>query len=171
MNKSGQVWIETVTYTLVAFIMIGLVLSFAKPKVEELQDQAIIEQSINLMKNLDLTIREVAEMGQGNKRKVEINLKKGNLEIDSISDSVLFTFEGNYMYSQPGQNYSDGNLKILTEEKGTKYNVTLELQYPNLNITYLGDDQKKKLTGSGTPYVIFISNKGGQNPVVDFEIN
>ena len=39
---NGQVWVETVTYTLIAIVMIGLVLSFAKPKIEELQDKTII---------------------------------------------------------------------------------------------------------------------------------
>ena len=32
MKKEGQVWVETVVYTLIAFVLIGLVLSFAKPK-------------------------------------------------------------------------------------------------------------------------------------------
>lgn len=31
-NRSGQVWIETVIYTLIAFVMIGLVLSYARPE-------------------------------------------------------------------------------------------------------------------------------------------
>ena len=53
MKKRGQVWIETVTYTLVAFVLIGLVLSFVKPKIEELQDQAIIEQSTSMIKEID----------------------------------------------------------------------------------------------------------------------
>jgi uncharacterized protein (UPF0333 family) len=36
-NKRGQIWVETVVYTLIALVMIGLVLAFAKPKIEELQ--------------------------------------------------------------------------------------------------------------------------------------
>jgi len=76
MKKRGQVWIETVTYTLVAFILIGLILSFVKPKIEELQDQAIIEQSTLILKEIDSIISEVKEEGIGNKRKIEISLKK-----------------------------------------------------------------------------------------------
>ena len=46
MNKRGQVWVETVIYTLIALVMIGLVLSFVQPKIMELQDKATLQQSI-----------------------------------------------------------------------------------------------------------------------------
>ena len=45
-NYKGQVWIETVVYTLIAFAILGAILGFAKPKIEQLQDKSIIEQSI-----------------------------------------------------------------------------------------------------------------------------
>ena len=51
-KKKGQVWIETVTYTLVAFVLIGLILAFAKPKIDKLQDQSIIEQSMKMIKEM-----------------------------------------------------------------------------------------------------------------------
>jgi len=43
-KKKGQVWIETVTYTLIAFVLIGLILAFVKPKIDELQDKALIDR-------------------------------------------------------------------------------------------------------------------------------
>ena len=48
-RKKGQIWVETVIYTLIAFAMIGLALSFVKPKIDEIQDRGIIEQSITLL--------------------------------------------------------------------------------------------------------------------------
>jgi len=65
-QKRGQVWVETVIYTLIAFVMIGLVLAYAKPKIEELQDKALIEQSIEMMKDIDSTILRMG--GAGNQR-------------------------------------------------------------------------------------------------------
>ena len=41
----GQVWVETVVYTLIAFIMIGLVLGVAKPKIEKLFRWSICGQN------------------------------------------------------------------------------------------------------------------------------
>ena len=49
-KKNGQVWVETVIYTLIAFSLIAAVLAFVKPKIDELQDKAIIEQSIGMIK-------------------------------------------------------------------------------------------------------------------------
>ena len=37
----AQVWIETVIYLLIAFIMIGMVLAFVKPKLEDIKDKSI----------------------------------------------------------------------------------------------------------------------------------
>lgn len=170
-NKRGQVWVETVTYTLVAFVLIGLVLGFAKPKVEELQDKAVIEQSIKMMQDINAVILEIQEKGIGNKRKLEINIRKGELEINSINDSIVFYFEGNYMYSQPGIKYSEGGLEMLTEEYGKNYIIIMEKNYTNLNLTYGDKEENKKLMKASTPYVLFISNKGGANQVIDFELN
>ena len=58
MKKKAQVWIETVTYTMIALVMIGLVLAFAKPKIEELQDKTIIEQSIKILNEFNSIILE-----------------------------------------------------------------------------------------------------------------
>lgn len=169
-NKRGQVWIETVTYTLVAFVMIGLVLSFAQPKIQELQDQAIIEQSMKMIKEIDSIIQEVGEQGTGNKRKLELSLKKGELEINAVNNSLVFLMESRHMYSQPGQTYEESSILITTKEVGKFYNITMEKEYSEFNITYSGEDVNKKLLKASTPYVIYISNKGGTNQVIDFEL-
>lgn len=170
-QKKGQVWIETVTYTLVAFVLIGLVLAYAKPKIEELQDQAIIEQSIKMIKQVDSTIQEISEEGVGNKRKIEFTLKKGEFEINAVNDSLIFYLnEGSYMFSQPGQEYTEAGLKILTEEQGKNYNVRIEKEYETLNLTYGGKEEVKKVLKGATPYTMYITNKGGTDKNIDFII-
>ncbi len=170
MKKRGQVWIETVTYTLVAFVLIGLVLSFVRPKVEELQDQATIEQSITIIKEIDATINEIEGQGIGNKRKIELSIRNGEIEIDAINDSIIFSLNGNYLYSQPGETIKEGGIEILTEEDGRNYQVTLKKHYPDLNITYFGKEENKILGKTPTPYSLFVSNKGGASQVIDFEL-
>lgn len=171
MKKRGQVWVETVTYTLVAFVLIGLILSFAKPKIEELQDQTIIQQSIQMLKDIDEVVREVGEQGVGNKRKLEVDLRKGTLEINSTEDKLIFKMTGKFMYSQPGQEYYEGNLKVLTEESGRDYSITMEKKYETLNLTYTGKDQYKKISAGTNPYIIYISNEdGGAGEIINFEL-
>ena len=76
-NKRGQVWVETVIYTLIAFTLMGLVLAFVVPKIEETQDRGIIEQSIQVLQDIDSLIRNLG--GPGNQRTPEIGISKGTL--------------------------------------------------------------------------------------------
>jgi len=79
-RKIGQVWIETVIYTLIAFVMMGLILSYAKPKIEEIQDNALLKQSTEMLKTIDSTILTMG--AAGNQRTPGVTIKKGSLTID-----------------------------------------------------------------------------------------
>ena len=170
LNKKGQVWIETVIYTLIAFVMIGLVLAYAKPKIEELQDKAIIEQSIALVKDIDSLILTMG--GPGNQRTFELGIKKGVLKIDGVKDLIVFEIESKHTYSEPGIDISDGNLIIHTEKRGKFNIVNLTRDYSEkYNITYQGKDELKSLGKASVSYNLLISNKGGDKTVIDIEVN
>ena len=169
-RKRGQVWVETVIYTLIAFVMIGLVLAYAKPEIEKLQDKAIIEQSIALVKDIDSTILTMG--GQGNQRLIELGIKKGVLKIDGVEDLIVFEIESKYTYSEPGTDISDGNLIIHTGKRGKFNIVNLTRDYSEeYNITYQGKDELKSLSKASIPYKLLISNKGGDKTVIDIEIS
>ena len=172
MNKRGQIWVETVIYTLIAFVLIGLVLAFAKPKIEELKDKAILEQSIEMMEYLDLIITEVIQAGTGNKRVIKIAVRKGDLRLDGSSDKLLFEFEGKYIYSEPGESIQRGNLIVITEEVGKLGLVNITRDYSDYNITYYGEDNLKIISRAATPYNLIISNTGKVNDktVIDIEL-
>ncbi|MBU0894944.1 MAG: hypothetical protein KKF48_03520 [Nanoarchaeota archaeon] len=168
----GQIWVETVIYTLIALVMIGLVLSFVKPKIDEMQDRAIIEQSITIMENIDTIILELDEGGLGNKRLVELGLRKGVLKIDSENDKIVFEMDSKDMYSQPGEDISYGTLVVHTEKIGNSNKVTLTRTYNNTyNITFNSIDELKIIPKAPTPYNVFFSNKGGTPTIIDVELN
>lgn len=167
VDKRGQVWIETVTYTLVAFVLIGLVLSFAQPKIESLQDQAVIDQSFTILKQIDLKINEVDDFGVGNKRKLLIEIRKGAIDINATNDSITFGINGKFMYSQPGQPYSENGFDILTTEFGRDFFVSIGKTYENINITYNGEEVSKTLPRSASAYTLFITNNGGAVTNID----
>jgi archaellum component FlaG (FlaF/FlaG flagellin family) len=169
-KKRGQVWIETVTYTLIAFVLIGLVLGFARPKIQDVQDQAVIDQSIQIMKEIDFIIQEISEKGEGNRRKVELKIKKGEMTIVPENNSIEFFIEGNHMYSEPGVGYEEGSISVLTIQKGKFFQVFLEKRYENLDITFNGKEIKKTMPQASTPYTIYITNKGEDNHIIDFEV-
>lgn len=162
-NKLAQIWIETVIYTLIAFILIGSVLAFVKPKIDEIQDKAIIEQSIGLLKDIDSIITEITRGGSGNKRKVEISIKEGELKIDGEKDEIRFEIESRHQYSEEGINISDGNLIITTEGFGDFNIITLKRVYNSHNITFDGKDVMKTLSPAATTYFLFLDNNGKSN--------
>ncbi|HTY43832.1 MAG TPA: hypothetical protein VMC80_01175 [Patescibacteria group bacterium] len=166
-NKLAQVWVETVIYTLIALVMIGLVLAYAKPKIEELQDRTIIEQSLSMMKDIDTTILTMG--GSGNQRTLSVNIKRGDLKIDGINDRLVFEINSNYQYSEPGVPLADGNIIISTSESGSSYFTNLTRNYPDYNISYEGMNQIKTISQSATSYNFLISNKGGTPMNIDME--
>jgi type II secretory pathway pseudopilin PulG len=170
--KSGQVWIETVIYTLIAFVMIGLVLSYAGPKIQEAQDQAIIQQSVEMMKQIDSTILTIG--ATGNQRVIEIGIKKGDLKIDGVNNKLVFEIETQSVYSEPGENINDGSIVILTEEKSGFNLVTLTTDYSqSYNIQFDGTEVLKKISKSSNSYKLTILNKGEDangKIVLDFSV-
>lgn len=172
-NQKGQVWVETVVYTLIAFALMGLVLAFAKPKIEEIRDNAIIEQSLSMMEQLDLSIREIVQASPGNKRIVEVAIRKGDLEIDGANNRLVFKFEGKKTYTEPGINKTQGNLVIRTEKLGKINFVDITSSYSNYNITYDSGDNLKTLSKASTPYNLLISNDGkdsNEKTIVNVEV-
>ena len=171
MKKRGQIWVETTVYTLIALTIIGLVLAFVQPKIREIQDRAIIEQSITLMENIDAIILSLDESGTGNKRLVEIGIKKGSLEINGIDNKLIFEIESEDEYSELGKDLSIGNLIIRTDKIGKYNKVTLTRDYSGIyNITYQKKDTIKKISKAATTYGMFISNEGGNPTIIDFEL-
>lgn len=159
LSRSGQVWIETVIYTLIAFVMIGLVLSYAKPKIEQIQDNAILQQSIEMMKQIDSTILTMG--GAGNQRILEIGIKKGNLKIDGINDKILFDMETQSLYSEPDKSINDGSVVILTQKKSGYNLVTLAIDYSSsYDLKFEGTDILKEIGKSSTSYKLSLSNEG-----------
>ncbi len=174
-SKKGQVWIETVIYTSIALLMIGFVLTYAKPEIEKLQDKAILEQSLEMFRTVDNTIKTIGVAG--NKRFVETGIKKGSLKIDGENDKIVFEMESIYVYSQPGEDITDtigGRIVKRTEKIGSlnKISFTIDYSVENINITYNENDEFKTLNKAPAPYNLLISNNGriDGNTLIDISL-
>jgi type II secretory pathway pseudopilin PulG len=169
IKKRGQVWIETVIYTLLAFVMIGLVLAYARPKIQQLQDRTLIEQALSMMKDIDNTILTMGS--SGNQRLFTLEIKKGDMKIDGANDKIIFEMQSAYLYSEVGTTINDGNIAVKTEKRGSDNWVTLTRSYQSYNITYAGLDQVKTITQASTAYKFVIANRGGSKPNINIEIS
>jgi hypothetical protein len=163
MKKRGQVWVETVIYTLIALTLIAAVLAFAKPKIEESQDKIIIEDSVKLLGRIDSEIISIIQGGEGNQRNLEIVLRKGELLVDGVNDNIVFNIKSLYQYSEPGIEVINGNVKGLTEKIGDENRIKLMLNYSNYDLKYSDEDKESIINPSSETQRIIISNKGEVN--------
>ncbi len=164
-KKRGQIWVETVIYTLIALILIGLVLAFIVPKIGEIQDRVIIEQTIELMNNLDNIISSIGVVA-GNKRIVDIGIKKGVLKIDGENDRIIFEIKSEYEFSQQGEDITIGDIIAKTEKSGSLNIITLTSNYNQYDLTYNGKDELKEISQSTTPYKLSVENKGANGKIL-----
>lgn len=169
MKKLGQVWIETVIYTIIGLALIGMVLAFALPKIQESKDRLVVEQTIYALSNLDNKITEAAEV-PGNVRIAELRIQRGALNILGKNDSLVFTIEDlRKPYSQNGSKISSGRISFISTQ-GQKYssiNISIDYRY---NITVNDNDVDELMTPSPLPRRISIENKGLQDGKIRIDI-
>lgn len=163
-SKRSQVWIETVIYTLIGLTVIGLVLTFATPKIEAARDKAVLDQTVNALSLIDGKIAEI-QMAVGNTRAVSFTLQKGTLTFDCDNDRIAYLLSGSkYAYSQAGQNVSImdmsvGSLNARTDS-GANMDVNLWIDYKGkINMTCKGDGGKITMPQASTAYKIILNNK------------
>jgi len=159
-GKSGQVWIETVIYTLIGLTVMGLLLAFAKPKIDAMKDRSIIEQTISSLTELNTNLNEVQLGGPENSRQAWIKISKGVVIIDPALNKITWKLDSSYKYSQPGYVVSSGELKINTTEKGSNsYSIEIFKTY-SANLTINNASFKKEIAQSPSPYSFIIKNRG-----------
>ena len=163
IKKRGQVWVETVIYTLIALALIGLVLTFATPRIAKARDRAVVEQTIASLNEFDKKIGSAIQT-TGNVRAIDFTMKRGELFIKSEEDKILFVLQDiSAAYSEPGIDVEIGRILARTTEEQKGYTVNLELDYSSIvNITYQSLDKEEKFTQSPTPYKFSLTYTGSK---------
>jgi len=162
MKKRGQVWVETVIYTLIGLTIIGVLISIASPKINQMKDKAILGQVVDSLNELNSKIMETL-VSPANSRQVTLGVQKGEYVIDSINNSIYYVLRGTgYLYSEPGELVSQGDIYVKTISRNNKYDVYLSLNYSSYNITYAGKDTNKILTPASAAYTLLIQNQGNK---------
>jgi len=159
-NKRGQIWIETVIYTLIGLVIIGVLLAVIKPKIDSMKDKAVIDQALEALQLINQKIDEVRIVA-GNARPVDIFVKRGLLVVDGNEESIGFVLEdSSYEYSESGLEVDVNGINVSTEKGVKKYKVVLKLNYENFDLTYNGENKIKEFQASPTAYRISVINNG-----------
>ena len=158
-NEKGQIWVETVIYTLIGLTIIGLVMAVALPKINEKKDEIVIEQSIEALGNIDDKIYDVVDGGVGNKRVIDLEVKVGTLVIDMDEDTISWVLDSRLEYSEPGVAVPLGRINVTTTEAGP-WEVELKIGY-GVDLQFDGANfGTRQLDIAPTPYKFVIENVG-----------
>jgi type II secretory pathway pseudopilin PulG len=162
----GQVWIETVLYTLIGLALIGVVLAIASPQINETKDRIIVDQTVDSLNLFDQKVYAAIDGSPGNIRKVNaFRMKRGSLLINKTGEEIYYVLDGlGRPYSQPGEVIEDGRVSVLTIERTNSYTVRLTLSYQGIaDIGYDGDELVKTYNAAATAYTFDIINRGDTN--------
>ena len=157
-GRKGQVWVETVIYTLIGLTIIGLVMAAALPKINAKKDEIMIEQAIEALGNIDNKIYEV-QRASGNRRVVDLKIKKGMFVVDMDEETISWILDSSFQYSEEDVAVSLGRMNVTTRV-GHPWDVELKLKY-SVDIQYDGVNfGTKQLDVAPTPYRLIIENSG-----------
>jgi len=170
-KKRGQIWVETVTYTLIALVMIATVLAVVRPKIQEIQDKATIERTIEIMEFINSEIDEAVRGGAGNVRAPLFGLKKGEMVVNPTeivsptSGNIIYTLkDSKSAYTEPGVDVKFGNVIMRTVKVGKFHIVTITLDYKEKYILQTPGNSELNIPKASTPYKLKVSNLGQDVP-------
>lgn len=174
MRKKGQIWVETVLYTLIGLALIGLVLAFVTPRIQKAKDELVVEQTIESLNVFDEKINAILEGGAGNVRNIDFTMRQGEFVIYPRDDEIRFVLKNlKKPYSEPGEHIEIRRMDLLTEEEQKTFSVTLTLSYEDIaDLTYDGGNAEKQFNAASTPYRFSIENKGvggGSLEIIDIK--
>lgn len=170
--KRGQVWIETVIYTLVGLALIGLVLGVVTPRINEYRDKAVIEQTISVMNSIDSVIKAIST-DPGNARVIDVRIKEGTISVDSDNEKISYLLEdSDIVYSEEGITTQIGNIDVLTSKVGNRVDVMLSLDYSGRFDIFEEANSERIFAPSPVPYRFRFENiglqEGGNFYQIDF---
>jgi len=158
--KRGQVWVETVIYTLIGLVLIGIVLAFVTPKLGEFRDKSVIEQTISSLNSIDSKINEIL-LAPGNTRVVEFKLSRGEIFFNAPENKIRFELsDSKILFSEPEVTTSIGRINVTTIEGNDEHRVILEIGYRS-DIQFNGNNTREiKFSAASTPYKFSFENRG-----------
>ncbi len=171
VRKKGQVWIETVIYTLIGLTIIGIVMAAALPKINSKKDELVVAQSIEALRNIDAKIRDAQKVA-GNRRIIDLEIKRGKFIIDMEKDTISWIMDSRFQYSEVGVPISLGWLNVTTRE-GDPWEIEIKTEY-SADLRYeIGDIGNKQLDISPTAYKFSIENREDffGNSIIDFIVS
>jgi type II secretory pathway pseudopilin PulG len=160
-TQKGQIWIETVIYTLIGLTILAIVLALATPQLQKIKERAVIQQTANVLRTIDERLASVVD-SPGNVRIVGVQITQGRIDIDPLSNTISYVLdESRLELSEVGENISEGNILVRTDAVGSRFRISLTLNYSGTyNLDNGGSTNLLTLQAGTTPYKLRLENVG-----------
>jgi len=160
-GRKADVWISTVLYTLISLAIIGTLLAVVRPRIDEMRDHYLIDQTINALNQIDKTVTSV-KTAQGMRLPVEFQLSRGILIFNTTDKIIQWNLpDSRYQYSEIGFPVTIGkSLSLKTLKSGDRWNISVQLNYSDINFTVNNQSSSKTYQSSSRVYSIWVENKG-----------
>ncbi len=133
-----------------------LVMQLGGPAVTKMRDAAAVDGAAGSLSDLDAAIHGVASEGRESSRNVPIQIKKGELHIDSNGNRIFYTLKTHADVVSPGKKRAIG--EITYEYSNATSLIIIARDYSNTSIS-MGSNMNLY---AGI-YKILISNEGVNN--------
>lgn len=112
-------------YVGIVSVAILLVVQIGSPAITKMQDVAAVDQAKDALASLDKVLEEVASEGRGSTRVVPVQIKKGNIHVESANDKIYYTLDTKAEIISPrtkreiGSLFFSSNANVDVTDNGT----------------------------------------------------
>lgn len=123
---AGALYIGIISAAIILVVEIG------GPAIVKMQDVAALEQAKDALSNLDRVIGDVASEGTGSTRLVPVQIKKGNIFVESATDKTYYSLDTKAELISPrtrkdvGNMFFSSNANVEVTDSGTEITVENE---------------------------------------------
>ena len=110
MKKGVSPLLAGALYVGIVSVALLIVVQTGSPAIAKMQDIAAVDQAKDSFAGLDKVIQDVASEGKGSTRVVPVQIKKGDITIDSANDQIEYGLDTNAEMISPRTRRTVGNL-------------------------------------------------------------
>lgn len=128
-NKIGQVWVSSILYFSLAFIIIILVLNFLAPTLDNIKANSELKIVENEAKKFDTILKELIKEGKGAQKIIDLDVENANVVASEDSLKIVLSDIG---YNIKEKKISDNVIisnrdEVMITENSTHYNISNSL--------------------------------------------
>ncbi len=164
----------------VTVVSSGVVLEVTGPAIDNIRDDSAVDRSVSFLNFVDERVREVASEGEGSTRTVQVDLDRGEFEVNDSEDTFGYSLEtGSASISPQSQTTigavqlaSNANVKVKEETRNGEECFLMESDKVEACIKKVGsEDNLQSINSSEMITYYSVKDSGEMDLNFDVELN